>query len=162
MKTLDSEAIRSVVENVISRLGTPAPAEPATSKPADCACHKDQPPAPQIVSGGGRIGQHGVFDCVTKAADAAHNAHLRLKSIGIEGRNKVIDIVKHLAVSNAVPWGTYEMNETKIGRLDHKIGKLEITKNVPGTEWLKPYALSGDGGITLEEYAPFGVIGAIT
>ncbi|NNM29215.1 MAG: aldehyde dehydrogenase, partial [Akkermansiaceae bacterium] len=28
-------------------------------------------------------------------------------------------------------------------------------------EWLKPYALSGDFGITLEEYAPFGVIGGI-
>ena len=53
------------------------------------------------------------------------------------------------------------MEETKIGRLDHKIGKLLITKNVPGTEWLQPYAMSGDGGITLEEYAPFGVIGAI-
>ena len=167
MKTLDSDAIRSVVENVVSQLGNPAAAATAASnpKPADCGCDKKAATpaaAPQIISGGGgAIGQHGVFDCVTKAADAAHNAHLRLKELGIEGRDKVIEIVKHLAVSNAQPWGTFEMNETKIGRLDHKIGKLEITKNVPGTEWLKPYALSGDGGITLEEYAPYGVIGAI-
>jgi aldehyde dehydrogenase len=29
-------------------------------------------------------------------------------------------------------------------------------------EFLNPYGLSGDHGITLEEYAPFGVIGAVT
>ncbi len=96
-----------------------------------------------------------------KAAHAATDAHLQLKKLGVAGRDKVITIVKGLAVANAEPWGKFEMEETKIGRLDHKIGKLLITKNVPGTEWLQPYALSGDGGITLEEYAPFGVIGAI-
>ncbi|NIP92309.1 MAG: aldehyde dehydrogenase EutE, partial [Akkermansiaceae bacterium] len=53
------------------------------------------------------------------------------------------------------------LNETRIGRLDHKIAKLEIMNKVPGVEWLRPYALSGDDGITLEEYAPFGVVGAI-
>ena len=96
-----------------------------------------------------------------KAAHAATDAHLQLKKLGVAGRDKVITIVKGLAVANAEPWGKFEMEETKIGRLDHKIGKLFITKNVPGTEWLQPYAMSGDGGITLEEYAPFGVIGAI-
>ena len=33
---------------------------------------------------------------------------------------------------------------------------------MPGVEWLNPYGMSGDHGITLEEYTPFGVIGAIT
>ena len=54
------------------------------------------------------------------------------------------------------------MEETKIGRLDHKIGKLEIIKLVPGTEFLKCDGISGDHGLTVTEYAPFGVIGAIT
>ncbi|HEX5790428.1 MAG TPA: aldehyde dehydrogenase [Luteolibacter sp.] len=163
MKTIDPEMLRSVVENVVSRLNagqttlapaaTPA-AKPAAAPAASCGCNGSKAAA------AGK-GERGVFDCVTKAADAAHAAHLRLKQLGVEGRRKVIDIVKHLAVSNAEPWGTFEMNETKIGRLDHKIAKLLITKNVPGTEWLQPYAMSGDGGITLEEYAPFGVIGAI-
>ena len=31
-------------------------------------------------------------------------------------------------------------NETKIGKLEHKIGKLEIVKLVPGVEWIKPDA----------------------
>jgi aldehyde dehydrogenase len=154
MKTLDPETLRSVVESVVARLAAanaqaPAPA-PAAAAKSSCGC-----------GGSGDDGRRGVFTSVDKAAEAAHDAHLKLKKLGVAGRAKVIEIVKTLAVTNAEPWGRFEMEETKIGRLDHKIGKLLITKNVPGTEWLQPYAMSGDGGITLEEYAPFGVIGAI-
>jgi aldehyde dehydrogenase len=155
MKTLDPETLRSVVESVVSRLAvangqTPSSTPTSAAKSASCGC-----------SHSGDEGRRGVFTCVDKAAEAAHDAHLKLKKLGVAGRAKVIEIVKTLAVANAEPWGRFEMEETKIGRLDHKIGKLLITKNVPGTEWLQPYAMSGDGGITLEEYAPFGVIGAI-
>ena len=76
-------------------------------------------------------------------------------------RAKVVEIVKELVTAQAVEWGRFEFEETKIGRLDHKIEKLQIVKLVPGVEWLKPYGLSGDHGITLEEYTPFGVVGAI-
>ncbi len=55
-----------------------------------------------------------------------------------------------------------ELEETKIGRLDHKIDKLKGQRDIPGVEFLNPYGLSGDHGITLEEFAPFGVIGAVT
>ncbi len=152
MKTIDPELLRSVVESVVARLAESQPkaAAPASAAKPSCGCYSSS-------SGGER----GVFTCVTKAAEAANDAHLRLKKLGVQGRAKVIEIVKGLAVANAEPWGKFEFEETKIGRLDHKIGKLLITKNVPGTEWLQPYAMSGDGGITLEEYAPFGVIGAI-
>ena len=71
----------------------------------------------------------------------------------------MVDIVKSMCTANAESWGKFELDETKIGRLDHKIEKLQIIRNVPGVEWLRPDAMSGDGGITLEEYAPFGVIG---
>jgi aldehyde dehydrogenase len=157
MKNLDPETLRSVVEAVVSRLAVangqtsaPAPTPALAAKSSSCGCGSS-----------GDSGKFGVFGCVGKAAEAAQDAHLQLKKLGVAGRAKVIEIVKTLAVANAEPWGKFEMEETKIGRLDHKIGKLLITKNVPGTEWLQPYALSGDGGITLEEYAPFGVIGAI-
>ncbi|HON07360.1 MAG TPA: aldehyde dehydrogenase, partial [Verrucomicrobiota bacterium] len=58
--------------------------------------------------------------------------------------------------------GKLELDETKMGRIDHKIEKLTGLKSLPGVEFLNPYAMSGDHGITLEEYAPFGVIGAVT
>src|SRR5206468_6202050 len=33
---------------------------------------------------------------------------------------------------------------------------------VPGVDWLRPDGRSGDHGIMLEEYTPFGVVGAVT
>ncbi len=156
MKTLDQETLRSVVESVVARLAQTQASpvsnnQPAAAKPASsCGCGCP-----------GEAEKSGVFTCVDKAAEAAHDAHLQLRKLGVAGRARVIEIVKTMAVSQAEPWGRFEMEETKIGRLDHKIAKLQITKNVPGTEWLRPDAMSGDGGITLEEYAPFGVIGAI-
>jgi aldehyde dehydrogenase len=149
--TLDQKQIQSVVESVLSRLAAAnvTAAAPAPKKDGcGCGC-------------AGSDGNYGVFTCVDKAADAAHHAHLKLKKAGIGARAKVIEIVKTLAVANAEPWGKFEMEETKIGRVDHKIGKLLITKNVPGVEYLRPDAMSGDGGIMMEEFAPFGVIGAI-
>ena len=76
----------------------------------------------------------GVFDCVTQGRRGRQRrAPASCKKLGVAGRAKVIEIVKHLAVSQRRGWGKFEMEETKIGRLDHKIGKLLITKNVPGS-----------------------------
>ena len=54
--------------------------------------------------------------------------------------------------------GREEFDETKIGRLDHKIEKLQILKLVPGVEFLKTNADSGSNGVCLEEFAPFGLL----
>ncbi len=165
---MDQATIQSVVESVLSQLNTGAaapatapsgiPAAPTGAIPAapshddgDCACAKKP----------GVGGEYGVFSCVCQAANAAQDAFEQLKALGIEGRRRVIEIVKEICTSNAESWGQFEFDETKIGRLDHKIEKLQIVDKVPGVEWLSPNAMSGDHGITLEEYAPFGVIGAI-
>ena len=87
---------------------------------------------------------------------------MQLQQKGVEARRKVVDIIKKMCEANATEWGRIELEETKIGRLDHKIEKLQIIKLVPGVEWLRPDGLSGDHGITLEEYTPFGVVGAVT
>jgi aldehyde dehydrogenase len=103
-----------------------------------------------------------VFQDANEACAAAHAGFLQLKSKGIAARAKVVEIVKALAEANAEEWGRDELEETKIGRLDHKIEKLKIIKLVPGVEWLQPDGRSGDHGIMLEEYTPFGVVAAIT
>jgi aldehyde dehydrogenase len=156
MSAIDQEALRSVVEKVLADLGENPAAAPAASAPApadkkDCGCSCN----------GNGGGEYGVFGCVDKAAAAANDSFLQLKKLGVEGRSRAIEIVKGLCAANTEAWGKFELNETKIGRLDHKIGKLEIMNKVPGVEWLRPYAMSGDNGITLEEYAPYGVVGAI-
>ncbi len=55
------------------------------------------------------------------------------------------------------------VEETGLGRIPDKVAKnrLVISKT-PGPEILVPEATTGDDGLTLTEYAPFGVIAAIT
>jgi aldehyde dehydrogenase len=154
MNAIDEALIRDVVAEVLGRLG---PAKNGSgAPPAKTECHCPKPSAP---AAGGAF---GVFQEADQACEAAAAAFVKLRQGGMAARQKVVQIVKSMADSNAVEWGRIELEETKIGRLDHKIEKLQIIKDVPGVEWLRPDARSGDHGITLEEYTPFGVIGAIT
>ncbi|HET7624680.1 MAG TPA: aldehyde dehydrogenase family protein [Verrucomicrobiae bacterium] len=165
MRSVSETLIRDVVAEVMSRLnGSVDPAKSAAiSAPAkaDCGCGEKN-----RVSGGSisanRGGKYGVFSDANDACAAAHEGYLQLREKGVAARAKVVEIVKTMAEANAVEWGRIEFEETKIGRLDHKIEKLKIIKLVPGVEWLRPDARSGDHGITLEEYTPFGVVAAIT
>ena len=159
---INETLIRNVVAEVLSRLGGPgAPGQPAPApapavNPA-CGCPVGRKPARAVSRG-----RFGVFPDADEACEAAHEAYLQLSEKGVAGRNKVLQIVKDLCFANAKEWARLELEETKIGRLDHKIEKLLSQRGIPGVEFLNPYGLSGDHGITLEEYAPFGVIGAVT
>ena len=53
--------------------------------------------------------------------------------------------------------------ETKLGRVEEKVAKHQLAAlKTPGTEVLETKVWSGDHGISLEERAPYGVIGAVT
>ncbi len=163
MAALNEKLIRDVVAEVLGRLGQEpagATAARAPALPVDRACG---------CQGNGHArrsnierGRHGVFQDPNEACAAAQEGFLQLKAQGVAARARVVEIVKTMADAKAVEWGRIELEETKIGRLDHKIEKLKILKLVPGVEWLHPDGRSGDHGITLEEYTPFGVIAAIT
>ncbi|MFN3161034.1 MAG: aldehyde dehydrogenase family protein [Rubinisphaera brasiliensis] len=109
-----------------------------------------------------KAGDWGVFDDTDQAIAAANEGFRALSSKGMEERAKIVEIVKRICADQAEELGRLEFQETKVGRLDHKIEKLQIIKKVPGTEWLRTEAMSGDHGLTVIEYAPFGVIGTIT
>ena len=148
---LDEESLRQIVRGVIREMNGVAP--------KSCGCANKG--APAIISSSSSQGK-GIFTDVASAVNAAYEGYRQLCKGGMEARKKIIDIVKAMTVVNAKEWGVFEYNETKIGKLDHKVGKLEIVKLVPGVEWIRPDAYSGDHGIMLEEYTPYGVIGAIT
>jgi aldehyde dehydrogenase len=141
---IDEALVRSVVEQVVKAFGRNGAVSTSSG--------------PAIVAPSHRP---GVFQDAATACAAAAVAQKQLAEKGVAARAKVVEIVKTLATQNAAEWGKFEYAETKIGRLDHKIEKLQIVKLVPGVEWLHPDARSGDNGITLEEYTPFGVIAAI-
>lgn len=162
MSAVNETLIRDVVAEVLGRLGgatTTSTSKPVASAPVTapaCGC------GGKSHSKAGLRGNYGVFQNADEACEAAHEAFLQLSEKGVAGRNAVIKIIKDICDSKAEEWGKLELDETKIGRLDHKIEKLKAQRGIPGTEFLNPYGLSGDHGITLEEYAPFGAIGAVT
>src|SRR5574344_2113485 len=119
----DENAVRAIVRDVLQQMGG-----------------GNAPHSFNIGTPSPKSGADGIFDDVSDAADAAYNAFQALSKGGFAARQKICDLVKKVTVANAKEWGTFEFNETKIGKLEHKIGKLEIIKGVPATEWIRPDA----------------------
>ncbi|MBP5158932.1 MAG: aldehyde dehydrogenase EutE [Lachnospiraceae bacterium] len=109
-------------------------------------------------------GDRGIFERCEDAIDAAYKAqrdwYLNYK---IEDRERVITSIRKMGVSHAKELAKMVYEETGMGRYEDKILKhINASEDTPGTECLKTDAISGDGGLMLEERGPFGVIGAIT
>ena len=116
-----------------------------------------------VVSGGSLVGRHGVFHDANEAVQAARAAFEQLQTMTIEDRKKIIAHIRRISIEQCVELGTMEMNETQIGRLEHKIDKLKTLGMLsPGVEFMRSEVFSGDHGLAVVEHAPFGVVGAIT
>ena len=134
------ELIRTVVQQVLSQIGRRRTVSPRSF-----------------------TGRHGVFTCVDEAVAAATQAFDELSERTLADRKRIIDHIRRISIEQSVELGTMEMEETKIGRLDHKIEKLKtLGERTPGVEFLRSEVFSGDHGLAVIEHAPFGVIGAIT
>jgi aldehyde dehydrogenase len=81
----------------------------------------------------------------------------------LELRKAVIQAMREAAVANATRWGSLAVEETKMGRAEDKARKNTLCAlRTPGVEDLQSRAYTGDKGLTLVEYAPFGVVAAVT
>jgi len=160
MSQLDAQAIQDVVTEVLSRLGESTTVY--TQRPH--ARENAQENGTGSFSGSGDAAA-GRFTDVDDAVEAATRGYRQLQRAGLDVRDQVCNLLKQIAVDNAEAWGEYELNETGLGRLDHKIAKLELLKSVPGVDFLRAHASvahSGDDGIGVDEAAAWGVIGVIT
>ena len=133
------ELVEEVVRQVVDQLeGSPAPAS------------------------GGK-GEWGIFDDMNDAVEAARVAFQEMKTRSVQCRRRFTDAVRQMTLDHKEQLARMTVEETKMGRVDHKIAKLvNAAKNSPGVEYLQPQAWSGRNGLALDEYAPFGVIGNIT
>jgi aldehyde dehydrogenase len=105
----------------------------------------------------------GVFDDVDEAVAAAAQAQQEFEKRGLDDRRKAVNCIRRVCIQQAEALGREEMEETRVGRLDHKIDKLVVVgEKTPGVEFLRTDSYSGENGIALTEYVPFGVIGIIT
>ena len=141
---MTEDLIRNVVQEVLSQMG--GGGFPTNGK------------APSRSSG-----NLGVFSTVDDAVRAAEAAFEAFQSRPLSDRAKAVECIRSICVNQAEELGRLELEETKIGRLDHKIAKLQnAIAVVPGVEYMRTDNDSGDDGLTLTDYVPFGVIGAIT
>lgn len=151
MRTLDEQIVTKVVSEVLNRLR------------AQQALTPSAPARPTAPASPAAAGSHGVYDGMNAACDAAQRSFEKLRAAGVSARKKAIAAIRRLCVEKADEWGRIEFEETKIGRLEHKIEKLKICGDlVPGVEALERMAFSGDFGLTVIDFAPWGVIGAVT
>jgi aldehyde dehydrogenase len=141
----DQQEIAAVVERVRLRLRGNAEA------PAP-------PPARTEAAAG-----DGIFPDVDSAVIAARTAFEAYRSMGLKGRHRIIDAVRAAMRERAEDLARMAHEETGIGRAEDKVLKNRLViEKTPGPEDLEPRVWSGDQGLTVTEYAPFGVIGAIT
>jgi acyl-CoA reductase-like NAD-dependent aldehyde dehydrogenase len=105
----------------------------------------------------------GIHSTVDQAVQAASRAFEAYRSMGLEGRRHVVEAVRRAMRIRARELASMAHSETGLGRAEDKVLKnLLVIEKTPGPEDLEPQVWSGDQGLTITEYAPFGVIGAIT
>lgn len=105
----------------------------------------------------------GLSDTVDEAVERAVEAQRRLLGLSMERRGQIIEAMRRAALENNETLSALAVRETKLGRFEDKVREnILCATKTPGIEDLRPYAISGDHGLMLLEYAPVGVIGALT
>ena len=108
-------------------------------------------------------GNHGVFDDMNEAIEAAKASQKIVGRLPMDVREKIISNIRVKIKENAEILARMGVEETGMGNVGHKILKhILVAEKTPGTEDISTTAWSGDKGLTLVEMGPFGVIGAIT
>ena len=114
--------------------------------------------APPVVSG-----EDGIYPDVDSAVRAARVAYQKLNRLSLAARKRIIQAIRDVSLQNAELLARMAHEETGLGRVEDKVKKNElVATKTPGPEILEPVAWSGDDGLTLTEWAPYGVVAAIT
>ncbi|QHI71242.1 aldehyde dehydrogenase family protein [Aminipila terrae] len=107
---------------------------------------------------------YGIFENMDDAAEAAAVAQRKYLGCSMSERAKYVQVIRDVVLKkeNLELISQMAVEETGMGKYEHKLVKnsLAATKS-PGIEDLTTEAMTGDDGLTIVEYSPFGVIGAI-
>ncbi|UWG99059.1 aldehyde dehydrogenase [Dehalobacter sp. DCM] len=108
--------------------------------------------------------QLGVFKTATEACAAATAAQKELvQKYTMEDRDRFIGSIRTKIMANMERLAQMEFDETGYGRLEDKIAKnTGAVMLSQGTEAIPHNMYASDKGLTVEYYAPFGVVGAVT
>jgi acyl-CoA reductase-like NAD-dependent aldehyde dehydrogenase len=143
---VDEKRITQIVEQVVARLG--AGGAPAVLRHG---------------RGSSVIQGRGVHPTVDAAAKAAKRAFSDLQSCTLADRRRYIAAMRRVTLEHLEDMARMAVEETGLGRYLDKIEKNRlVAEKTPGVEALEPKTWTGDDGLTLTEWAPYGVIGSIT
>lgn len=107
-------------------------------------------------------GIKGIFATPAEAIDAAHQAFLRYQQCPLKTRSAIISAIRDELAPYLAELADESAAETGMGNKEDKFLKNKAAlENTPGIEDLTTTALTGDGGMVLFEYSPFGVIGSV-
>lgn len=85
------------------------------------------------------------------------------RDYGVERRCQIIAQIRADLRPHAEELAQMAVTETGMGNLTDKITKKKLSiEKTPGPESITARAITGDKGLVLEEYAPYGVIASIT
>jgi acyl-CoA reductase-like NAD-dependent aldehyde dehydrogenase len=147
---VDDREVQAILQRVRERMGEPG----AEAKPG--------PTLRAVPRGGERLGD-GVFATVDEAVNAARSAYEAYISMGLERRYAIVDSIRRSMRRHAEPLARMAHEETGLGRWRDKLKKnLLVTEKTPGPEDLEPRTVTGDTGLMITEYAPYGVFASIT
>jgi aldehyde dehydrogenase len=147
--TSQEQVIADIAREVVARLRAQMQQQPAAGSPGG----RTSSPSPAA--------RDGVFMTVDEAANAADAAAKKVGEMSLEDRGRMIAIVRRICIDRADELGKMELEETKVGRLDHKIQKLKNMQYVVGIEGMRSEARTDTSGLCLIEHAPWGAIGMV-
>lgn len=141
---MDDKLIAAIVDEVMQRLQVSAPIR-SSEKNAST------------------VSTTGVFDDMNDAIHAALTAQKIWIAAKKRKRQQVIAALRQVMHEHAETFARMAQQETGMGRVEDKIVKHHnAADSTPGIEDLEGKAWSGDYGMVYEDWAPYGVIAAVT
>ena len=105
----------------------------------------------------------GIHPDIDSAVTAARTAFVGYREMGLEARKTIVEAMRAAMLREGERLGYMAAEETGLGRGEDKAIKNRlVTTRTPGPEDLEPQVVTGDSGMMVTEYAPYGVIGSIT
>ncbi len=147
MSRLTDDQVDDIARRLAGHLGLTAPATASVA-----SASSSRPPLGD--------GVHATVDACVQAARTAFRA---LGELPLSRRSAIVAAIREAMRREGERLAHLAWRETGLGRPEHKTLKNRlVTDKTPGPECLVPQTITGDHGLTLMEWAPFGVIGAIT
>ena len=150
---LSDREIKAIIDRVKGRV---AAVEHATrTGPALAA-------AEELEAASSQLGD-GIHPSIDAAVAAARRAFMAYQGMGLEVRKTIVESMRSAMRAEGERLAYLAREETGIGRAEDKVVKNRlVTSRTPGPEDLEPRVVTGDQGMMVTEFAPYGVIGAIT